>query len=87
MRQVLIAAVATLGLAGIAAAQDFPNGRYGYTASVKHDTLSKSVQKPTAPEQGIDYSTTSSYRNTAPATVSAQDGAAATMEFAKRQHR
>lgn len=81
MRQVLIAAIATLGFAGIAAAQEAPvhNGYNGYSAAVtSQDDVSSQ-----APVQGVDYTTTSSYR----ATVPAQGDAAATMEIAKRAHR
>lgn len=87
MRRVLIAAVATLGLAGIAAAQEAPvsNGYYGYAqgAAPQNGPLDSSAGR-TAQAPGVDYSvTTSSYRTAAPA----QDDAASTMELARQAHR
>jgi hypothetical protein len=84
MRRVLIAAVATFGLAGIAAAQETPlhNSQYGYAAGVAQNGPSQGVQSSTSAE-GVDYSTTSSYR----AAVPAERDASATMEIAKRAHR
>ena len=83
MRRVLIAAVATFVLAGIAAAQETPvhNSPYGYAAGVAQNGPSQGVQNPTA--EGVDYSTTSSYR----AAIPAERDASATMEIAKRAHR